>query len=245
MWLHSGGDEHDHGGGDEHDHGGGDEHDHCDGDEHDHSGGDEHDNCSGIHRRMGGVKIQTAGPARFEAHALCTPMVVTGTVAGDIFAAKWDIDLQFIAHQANCVSRSAKGFSAALFSRFPWADIYAQREAHSKPGGVTIKWPPPDGDSARFATPAVIHIFGQWAIGTPGRWNARYARSDEERAIVETKAQRAEWFAEALRGLDAMKLPGVVAVPYGIGCGLADGDWPTYLKMLEDASTRFAVYRLS
>jgi NCAIR mutase (PurE)-related protein len=44
--------------------------------------------------------------------------------------------------------------------------------------------------------------------------------------------------------LDENKEYGVVAIPYGIGCGLAGGVWSDYEKMLNNCSTQVVIYRV-
>lgn len=138
-----------------------------------------------------------------------------------------------IAHQANCVSSSAKGFAGELFARYPWANLYRiRRPGHSIPGRAIF---------AEHDGVTVIHLLGQWCIGPHNKLNSLYARTDEERAIDETRDQRAEWFRQSLEALDKVGLKEDVAVPFKIGCNMGGGVWDDYRAMLEAASTRFVV----
>ena len=122
-----------------------------------------------------------------------------------------------LVHQVNAVTTVGKGLSAAVFSRWPAADIY-QAQTPREPGQCLITILP-------VAAVAVANIVGQRLPGKPKH--------------PETAQMREAWFAEALSAL-ARWLHGIpfgtlipVNFPYGIGCGLAGGDWDHYFKMIE------------
>jgi hypothetical protein len=69
-------------------------------------------------------------------------------------------------------------------------------------------------------------------------------RTEEEKAINETREQRAKWFQQSLDELDALNLQKDVAVPYGIGCNLGGGIWEEYCEMLRKAKTRFVIVKM-
>lgn len=52
------------------------------------------------------------------------------------------------------------------------------------------------------------------------------------------------WFKECLDILDEHNY-GTIAIPYGIGCGLAGGKWDEYKHMLEECKTKVVIYKLS
>ena len=60
----------------------------------------------------------------------------------------------------------------------------------------------------------------------------------------DTYQNRKKWFQECLDILDENNY-GTVAMPYGIGCGLAGGKWAEYKKMLEECQTKIVLYQLS
>lgn len=50
----------------------------------------------------------------------------------------------------------------------------------------------------------------------------------------DTYDERKKWFQDCLDILDSNNY-GTVAMPYGIGCGLAGGKWKDYKDMIENA----------
>mmetsp|Transcript_45967 Transcript_45967/g.121563 ORF Transcript_45967/g.121563 Transcript_45967/m.121563 type:complete len:199 (-) Transcript_45967:305-901(-) len=144
-------------------------------------------------------------------------------IVGDILLAKE----QYVCHQCNCVSRSAKGLAQALFSKYPWADVYRARSAKPVPGTIDIRC----GDGLK-----IINLFGQVTPGKP-------------RGGHDNKARREEYFAEALRAISKLDDLSSIAFPHSVGCGMAGGDWPKYQRMLQKFAAglpdvQVVVYRL-
>jgi len=145
-------------------------------------------------------------------HAPSTLPANVKIVQGDILEAKEDV----IGHQCNCVTKKAKGLAAALFQRFPYADIYAERrDGHVKrhePGiCVLLSFP---------GKPMIANMFAQRKGGKPKDAN-------------DTANLRMRWFDDCLRQI-IQQAPDTksIALPYNIGCGLAGGDWSRYLGMI-------------
>jgi O-acetyl-ADP-ribose deacetylase (regulator of RNase III) len=134
-----------------------------------------------------------------------------------------DSDCQYIAHQCNCYSRRGAGLASAIFKVFPWADVYSSRSERGNDaslfGSITAHGDPKRGQ--RY----VINIYGQLKPGkpSPGRDSA---------------ASRLEAFSKALDQI--AEFPGLKAIgfPYGIGCGLAGGDWNEYERLMKDFAKR-------
>jgi O-acetyl-ADP-ribose deacetylase (regulator of RNase III) len=134
-----------------------------------------------------------------------------------------DSDCLYIAHQCNCYSRRGAGLASAIFKAFPWADVYSSRSERGNDtslfGSITVH-----GDPKRKER-YVVNIYGQLKPGkpSPGRDSA---------------ASRLEAFGKALDQI--AKLPELESIgfPYGIGCGLAGGDWNEYERFLEDFADR-------
>lgn len=128
-------------------------------------------------------------------------------VDGDLL----DASEKFICHQCNCTTTYAKGLSASLFHRFPWAECY-RRGGQRTPGTIQVCG---DGVSQRF----IVNMFAQYGGGKPrGR---------------DSQAARLDYFRQCLGQI--AKLPGLesVAFPFLIGCGLAGGDWTRYHAEIE------------
>jgi len=125
------------------------------------------------------------------------------TVAGSVLEA----DTTYIVHQCNCRTRSSRGLATAVFARWPAANTYADRFVRV-PGSVDIR------------CGRIVNLYGQDRPGGPSR--------------DETAEQRLTWFRDALAEL-AQRINGRAAscgFPYGIGCGLAGGDWRAYEQEL-------------
>jgi len=134
-----------------------------------------------------------------------------------------DSDCQYIAHQCNCHSLRGAGLANAIFKAFPWANVYSDRSERGNDaalfGSISIHGNPKHGQ--RY----VINIYGQLKPGKPslGRDSA---------------TSRLEAFSKALNQI--AELPGLESIgfPYGIGCGLAGGDWNEYEILLEGFADR-------
>lgn len=121
---------------------------------------------------------------------------------------------QLIAQQCNCTSKTAKGLSKDIIDRYPHADFYTDRgDVPSKPG--TIK------TLGKGKDRIVLAMFAQLKAGGPSKGD-----SEEDRE---------KWFKMCLDKLtkNASKIKSV-AFPYGIGCGLAKGEWSNYQQLIFD-----------
>ena len=123
-----------------------------------------------------------------------------------------DSDAQVIAQQCNCVSKSAKGLSAAIIKKFPHANFYTSRTKPSTPG--TIKM----AGSKKKKQRLVLAMFAQYFPGKPQN--------------EDTYEARKEWFQMCLNRIAKIKGLKSIAFPHGIGCGLAGGKWGDYEKMI-------------
>lgn len=121
---------------------------------------------------------------------------------------------KYIAHQCNCVSQRARHLAHDVFSRFPYADVYSDRDGKARdvPGTIAIRG---DGATKRF----VINMFAQ-----------RYP--SVSRFGNDTPLLRQKWFSECLEEIS--KIPDLesIAFPWCIGCGAAGGDWRAYRDMI-------------
>jgi len=167
-------------------------------------------------------------------------MTILRTVQGDIMAAPEN----YIAHQTNGCTVYPYGLAKTIAQRFPWADVYGQREkepgkkncavsaSRDPPGTVKVVQDPTNSDPK-----GVICMFAQWAPGKPGHYASAYP-SD----YTDTLANRVEWFQTCLDKIDDLNLCEPIAMPHSVGCGLAGGDWDTYRAMIESAQTEVVLY---
>jgi O-acetyl-ADP-ribose deacetylase (regulator of RNase III) len=134
-----------------------------------------------------------------------------------------DSDCQYIAHQCNCYSGRGAGLASAIFKAFPWTDVHSIRPEHGNDAAlfcsITVH-----GDPKRKER-CVISIYGQLKPGkpSPGRDSA---------------ASRLQAFRKALDQIAELPKLKSIGFPYGIGCGLAGGDWKEYETLLEKFAER-------
>lgn len=153
---------------------------------------------------------------------------------GDLLEAKE----KYIIHQCNCVSIGAGGLAYHLFNKFPFADVYSERDSgeedekgrtilkyKDKPGTIKISG---NGNLKRF----VINAFSQYY---PGGQND-YHNDNEQK--------RLEYFKNCLEEVLKIKDLDSIAFPYEYGCGIAGGNWKVYKQMIYDFAiqTDAAVY---
>jgi hypothetical protein len=144
------------------------------------------------------------------------------------------LDRPVIVHQTNCLTVRPHGLSAAVAARFPWADVYGERQAQGRqnlavpedrgrPGTIEVRT---DGDTT------VISLMGQWDYGLP-----TLKPLGRPTGHTDTAASRIGWFRDGLAEIEALDLP-CVAFPHGVGCGLAGGDWELYRVEIEELARR-------
>jgi O-acetyl-ADP-ribose deacetylase (regulator of RNase III) len=128
-----------------------------------------------------------------------------------------DSRCRYIAHQCNCYSVRSAGLATAVFKAFSWADVYSDRRRRGDDsalfGSFTVHGNP------QLNQRYVINIYGQLnpEKPSPGRDSA---------------AARLAAFESALVQIAKLPVLDSIGFPYGIGCGLAGGDWNEYRKLL-------------
>jgi O-acetyl-ADP-ribose deacetylase (regulator of RNase III) len=137
------------------------------------------------------------------------------SIEGNILDSKADV----IGQQCNCVTMgNGKGLAAQIFSRFPYADVYSKRTEHNKsvPGTWTIHG---NGQDERY----ILNLYTQYYPG-----GAKYNSDSED--------LRLRWFQTALTGFFKTHPGKSLALPHGIGCGLAGGNWSLYERAIKEAA---------
>jgi O-acetyl-ADP-ribose deacetylase (regulator of RNase III) len=140
-------------------------------------------------------------------------------IEGNILSAKE----QYIAHQCNCVTHTAAGLAAIIFTKWSYADCYSIRWKNDVPGNIEIRG---NGKENRF----IINMFGQFNPGKPP------SPEDEKDGIQARK----KYFIECMKKIEALK-PDSIAIPWQIGCGLAGGDWDFYKKVIDKFAERINI----
>jgi len=156
-----------------------------------------------------------------------------------------------LAHQCNCLTVRSHGLSRAIIDKWSWADAYAGRKKQGTRNlAIESDRPTPGTWCSKFNLSAsgprrVVALFGQWAPGKPQTFPTYPG------AELETLDARLCWFYEALTDLlEEMDPKDGLALPYGIGCGLAGGDWDDYSLAIAHAhqtvpyASEIVLYRL-
>lgn len=139
-------------------------------------------------------------------------------ITGDLLEAKE----KYILHQTNCVSTGgAAGIAKSIFDKYPYANCYIDRIAHSKPGTIDIRG---NGLDQRF----IINLHGQFYPGSP-----KYTDSNKDGLFV-----REKYFHQCLLRVAKIKDLESIAFSWRVGCGIAGGSWDHYLGTI----TNFANY---
>jgi len=123
--------------------------------------------------------------------------------AGDVLTA----NEEYICHQANCVTKGVAGLAKLIFRRFPTADTYSGRQSPDTPGTIQVRG-------------RIINMMAQY-----------YPNLARKEGEFDSVSLRLKWFSECLTLIASLK-PNSLAFPYGIGCGLAGGNWNLYQDML-------------
>jgi hypothetical protein len=102
-----------------------------------------------------------------------------------------------------------------MFKAYPYANIYSGKLKVSarSPGTIIARTSP--------GKPTVVNMIAQVNPGKPSKES--YDNYDA----------RVEYFGQCLDAIDR-EFPDVktIAMPYGIGCGLAGGDWNLYANLI-------------
>ncbi len=137
-------------------------------------------------------------------------------VDGNLLDAKED----YIVHQCNCRTTKPYGLSKSIFQRFPGSDVYTNNTR--KLGSIEFR-------------DRIVAFYSQDTPGGP--------KGDGK----DSKIGREVLFQKCLNILSRELEPtDTVAFPYGIGCGLAKGDWKTYEKMISNFAEEYdvVIYKL-
>jgi hypothetical protein len=136
-------------------------------------------------------------------------------IEDDIFG----IDVQYIAHQCNCLTSHSAGFAKQVFYNFPEANIYSCRssETNSKnlpksqiPGQIIVRG-------------KIINMLAQVFPGKPKFDNG-----------LDSREKRKEYFKKCLNQISMINGVKSIAFPYGIACNMGGGKWDDYLSMITE-----------
>lgn len=149
-------------------------------------------------------------------------------IEGDLL----DANTKYIVHQCNIITTRAKHLAWSMFQRYPYANVYHQRQGQrSIPGTIQISKDPTNQG------PSVIAFYAQRYPGS-----SKYSN--------DTYPMRKQWFEECLKHLATLPdLENGVSFPWEIGCGAAGANWQEYYSLLEEFSknhpdAKVYIYRL-
>ena len=170
--------------------------------------------------------------------------MIIDVISADILLAKE----RFICQQCNCVALRGDELSDYIGSVHSWANPYSIRpKKNSKctlrpeiPGTIVELTQCIDDDlmDGAASSPSLLNFMTQWYPGEPNSIDNSYPQD-----YCDTSANRKLWFQTCLDILDENDY-GVVAMPHGIGCGSAGGDWGEYELMLRNCSTHVVLYEM-
>lgn len=155
-------------------------------------------------------------------------------IEGDLLNAPF----QVIAHQVNCMGVMGAGVAKSLRLKYPglyenYKEMCNLYERDRKDLLGLCLWYRAEDRKI------ILNLFGQYGFGRDKRYTDYEAFDKAMRDGIE--ATKNEAFKE-----DGIQL--CIAIPYGIGCGLAGGDWPEVKEILEkieqDENVLFFAYRL-
>lgn len=139
-------------------------------------------------------------------------------IDGNILSQRSEDELTYICHQVNC--RGVMGAGLALQIRSRWPVVYRRYLGFCY-----------GGDGNKLGTYQeilvepklyIVNLFGQDGYGR-GKRQTNYA------------ALAAALFS-LFRDCAQKNQDAIIRLPYGLGCGLAGGDWDTVLAIISDAA---------
>ena len=136
---------------------------------------------------------------------------------------------KFIVHQINCVSNNSAGLAYYLFDKYPWANVYKEREQNKTfhiPGQIYVR-----GDKDNRL---VINAAGQFLPGKPSSVLINGIN------VEETQEMRQAYFLECMSRIMGISDLESIAFPYKIGCGIAGGNWDFYHKVIKSFSKKLS-----
>lgn len=143
-------------------------------------------------------------------------------------------DIKYIAHQINCVTTTAKGLSEQIFKRYPNTNRYINKSR--RVGGETYF------DFTNKEDKIIFHLAGQI---NPGKPRSSYPDRYEDRLNYFKKCILSlEDLVEYLKVEYKIKEEIIIGFPYGIGCGLAGGNWDDYNKILEESKLKIILFKI-
>lgn len=145
-----------------------------------------------------------------------------------------DTSFQLIAHQVNCRGVMGAGLAKQIKQKYPM--VYERYKNHCQRGAYLGDCVGCDTSDHHY----IMNIFGQSGYGRDKVYTDYVAMYQSFRRGI------SEFRERACEGRYVAQL--TIAIPYGIGCGLAGGDWEKVTEILnkieKDQNVIFVAYRL-
>ena len=151
---------------------------------------------------------------------------------GDLLDLAEDGEIDVIVHQANLEHTFGAGIALAIRRRFPYAyraDLRSRFNDPAKLGSFTIGQP---SLGAGERGPAIANLYSQTSL---------YPSHTSYDAMVEGLTQLR--FDLQIYNSTSMPKVKTIGFPFGMGCGLADGDWNVVRAIIESVfkNSRFDI----
>lgn len=142
---------------------------------------------------------------------------------------------QVIIQQVNCQNRMGKGVAKAIYERYPFVKEQYHAYCEGRIYGSTATCPKDLlGDAFRArqkgCARSIINLYGQEEYNVSGKTDRRCYTVYS--AFRKGLSKIAKHYAEC---------EVTFAIPYGIGCGLANGDWKEIFSIIEEELKAFNV----
>ena len=122
-----------------------------------------------------------------------------------------------IVHQVNCQSRIGAGVSGAIIKRYPIVEsAYHSKFQNASPSSVFGTWQPVQVSESLI----VVNAFAQFFYGNAAKTKRVYTDEDKLVKILTDVCNKYSEYEE-------------IWIPYGIGCGLAGGNWENIVFRIE------------
>lgn len=131
---------------------------------------------------------------------------------GDLLETPFEI----IAHQVNCMGVMGSGLAKQIRDKYPW--VYSDYKGALQRNGADYMF----GKSQTVfqGGHTFFNVFGQYYYG-------------HDKQYTDYEAFKSAFIEAITRYKDEDESQITIAIPYGIGCGLAGGDWTIIKEILE------------
>jgi len=122
-----------------------------------------------------------------------------------------EVEADYLAHQCNATGNRSLGLSSVIFKKWPSANVYSGKNKvmDRKIGTLIVR-------------ENIINMIAQIKPGKPNKTH-------------DSKEERKKAFEKCLEEIGKLEYGEFsVAFPFGIGCGLAGGNWKEYEQILKD-----------